>query len=249
MTAETASPRAPVDLAVAVLTYNNADTITGVVTAAAEGMARHFPDLQGALIAADAGSSDGTPELIEASGVPVVPTRYQPPAGERVSVPFHGVPGRGEGLRAVFSANRLARVCFRDERARALFAGLAGHSILPLSHPLTAALALVFAVIAHVEDWPVAAGGSHAITQALAGLLRELGGAIETGQRVERLAELPPARVVLFDTSPDQLARIAGDALPAGYRRRLSRYRFGPVEWIWRCLAYGRREPLREALP
>ena len=132
------------------------------------------------------------------------------------------------GLRAAFSANRLARLLFREERARALFAGCAGHSVLPLSQPLTAALGLVFAVTAHVEDWPVAAGGSHAITRALAGHLRSLGGAIETGRRVERLADLPAARVVLFDTSPDQLARIAGDALPLGYRRRLERYRYGP---------------------
>jgi phytoene dehydrogenase-like protein len=132
------------------------------------------------------------------------------------------------GLRAVFSANRLARLVFREERARALFAGLAGHSILPLSQPLTAALGLVFAVTAHAEDWPVAEGGSHAISRALAGVLASLGGEVETGRRVERLADLPPARVVLFDTSPDQLARIAGDSLPAGYRRRLLRYRYGP---------------------
>jgi phytoene dehydrogenase-like protein len=132
------------------------------------------------------------------------------------------------GLRAVFSANRLARLLFREERARALFAGCAAHSILPLSQPLTAALGLVFAVTAHVEDWPVAAGGSEAIARALAGHLRSLGGVLETGRRVERLADLPQARVVLFDTSPDQLARIAGEALPAGYRRRLARYRYGP---------------------
>jgi phytoene dehydrogenase-like protein len=143
-------------------------------------------------------------------------------------VPEHPLAMLRFGLRAAFSANRLARACFRDERARALFAGLAGHSILPLSHPLTAALGLVFAVTAHAEDWPVAAGGSHAITHALAGVFDGLGGAIETGRRVERLAELPEAKVVLFDTSPDQLARIAGDALPAGYRRRLLRYRYGP---------------------
>jgi hypothetical protein len=110
VTAEAASTRRPVDVAVAVLTYNNADTITGVVTAAAEGLARHFPDLQGTLIAADAGSSDSTPALVEAAGLPVVATRYQPPAGERVSVPFHGVPGRGEGLRAVFKIAHELRV-------------------------------------------------------------------------------------------------------------------------------------------
>jgi phytoene dehydrogenase-like protein len=132
------------------------------------------------------------------------------------------------GLRAAFSANRLARVLFREERARALLAGLAAHSILPLTQPLTAALGVLFAVTAHAVDWPVAEGGSRAIARALVSYLGSLGGRVDTGRRIERLAELDGARVVLFDTSPDQLARIAGDALPAGYRRRLGRYRYGP---------------------
>jgi phytoene dehydrogenase-like protein len=132
------------------------------------------------------------------------------------------------GVRAAFSANRLARLCFRGARARALLAGCAAHSLLPLTQPLTAALGVLFALTAHVEDWPVAQGGSQAIACALASYLRSLGGRIETGRRIARLDELPPARAVLFDTSPEQLARIAGDALPAGYRRRLGRYRYGP---------------------
>lgn len=132
------------------------------------------------------------------------------------------------GLRATFSANRLAKLCFRDARARALFAGCAGHSLLPLTYPLTAALGMIFTLTGHVENWPVAKGGSHAITKALASYLESLGGRIETGRRIEQLRELPEARVVLFDTSPEQLANIAGDALPAGYRRRLGRYRYGP---------------------
>jgi phytoene dehydrogenase-like protein len=132
------------------------------------------------------------------------------------------------GVRAAFSANRLARLCFREARARALFAGCAGHSILPLTQPLTAALGLIFSFTGHVESWPVAKGGSHAIARALASYFESLGGSIETGRRIEHLRELPEARVVLFDTSPEQLARIASDALPAGYRRRLARYRYGP---------------------
>jgi phytoene dehydrogenase-like protein len=132
------------------------------------------------------------------------------------------------GLRAAFSANRLARLLFRGERARALFAGCAGHGILPLSQPLTAALGLLFTVTGHVEAWPVARGGSQAIAKALASYLESLGGRIETGRPVQSLAELPESRVVLFDTSPEQLSRIAADALPAGYRRRLARYRYGP---------------------
>jgi phytoene dehydrogenase-like protein len=143
-------------------------------------------------------------------------------------VPAHPILFLRFGLRAAWSANRLARLCFREERARALLAGCAAHAVLPLTQPLTAAMGVLFAITAHVVDWPVAEGGSHAISRALLSCLRSLGGHVETGRRIERLAELPDARVVLFDTSPDQLARIAGDALPAGYRRRLSRYRYGP---------------------
>ena len=104
-----AAPRAA-DLAIAVLTYNNADTVKGVVTAAVEGVAQHFPDLSATLIAADAGSSDASAALVQSAGLPVVALSYEPPSGERVAVPFHGVPGRGEGLRAVFTAARDLRV-------------------------------------------------------------------------------------------------------------------------------------------
>ena len=143
-------------------------------------------------------------------------------------IPAHPLQLLRFGVRAVFSANRLARLVFREAPARALFAGCAGHSTLPLTSPLTAALGLLFTVTGHVVDWPVAQGGSQAIARALASHLESLGGRIETGRRIERLEELPPARVVLFDTSPEQLSRIAGDALPHGYRRRLARYRYGP---------------------
>jgi phytoene dehydrogenase-like protein len=143
-------------------------------------------------------------------------------------IPAHPIQMLRFGMRAAFSANRLARLLFREAPARALFAGCAAHSILPLTAPLSAALGVMFAITGHVEDWPVAAGGSRAIAQSLASYLQSLGGRVETGRRIERLDELPPSRVVLFDTSPEQLSRIAGDALPAGYRRRLGRYRYGP---------------------
>jgi len=100
-------------VAVALLTYNNAETVKTVAAAAAAGLAQHFPGVRAALVNADAGSSDGTPDLLEAAGLPVVVARYEPPAGERAAVPFHGVPGRGEGLRAAFAAARelKARAC------------------------------------------------------------------------------------------------------------------------------------------
>jgi phytoene dehydrogenase-like protein len=122
----------------------------------------------------------------------------------------------------------LFRSRFREQRARALLAGCAAHSILPLERPLTAAVGMIFALSGHVVDWPVAAGGSQAIGNALASSLRHLGGRIETGRFVQSLADLPPSRVVLFDTSPAQLADIAASVLPDRYVRSLRRYRYGP---------------------
>ena len=154
------------------------------------------------------------------------------------------------GLRAMWPASRFAEWRFQQSRARALFAGCAAHSVLPLSKMFTAALGLIFSIAAHVESWPVAAGGSQAIASALGSLLRELGGEIRTDVRVATASDLPAARVYLFDTSPDQLVSIGGRALPGGYRRRLGRYRYGPgvfkLDWAldgpipWRdprCLA------------
>ena len=139
------------------------------------------------------------------------------------------------GLSAVRSASGLARGRFRGERARALFAGCAAHATLPLERSVTAAVALVFCMSGHVDDWPVARGGSAAISRALVSLLISLGGRVETGRWVRSLADLPPARAYLFDTSPSQLVKIAGAALPARYVRRLERYRYGPgvfkVDW------------------
>jgi phytoene dehydrogenase-like protein len=143
-------------------------------------------------------------------------------------LPRHPIAMARFGLPGLLPATVALRARFRGERARAVLAGCAAHSILPLDRPLTAAVAMIFALTAHVEDWPVAAGGSGAIGDALASLLRSLGGRIETGTAVRSLADVPPARVVLFDTSPAQLATICEPVLPAGYVRRLRRYRYGP---------------------
>jgi phytoene dehydrogenase-like protein len=132
------------------------------------------------------------------------------------------------GALGLLPATTMLRARFRGARARALLAGCAPHSILPLERPLSAAVAMIFALTGHVEDWPVAAGGSQAIARALASSLAQLGGRIETGVPVRRLADLPPSRVVLFDTSPAQLADVCAPLLPASYLRRLRRYRYGP---------------------
>ncbi|MFH9333290.1 phytoene desaturase family protein [Streptomyces althioticus] len=111
---------------------------------------------------------------------------------------------------------------FRDERARTLFAGLVAHVMAPLSGFATSAIGLVFALAAHTRGWPVARGGSQAISDALAGYLRELGGSVHTDYEVKRLDDLPPARAYVFDTSPTALARIAG------FGDHYARYRYGP---------------------
>jgi len=132
------------------------------------------------------------------------------------------------GAGALLPADTLARVWFRGRRARALFAGLAAHSIMSLQRSLTAAYGLTMGLLAHGVGWPIPAGGSQSIADALAAYLRSLGGEIRTGWWVRSLAELPPARATLFDITPRDLVKIAGDALPAGYRRTLRRYRYGP---------------------
>jgi phytoene dehydrogenase-like protein len=132
------------------------------------------------------------------------------------------------GLRALPSADRLARFAFKNPEARALFAGNAAHSVLPLQAPLTSAIALMLQFSAHAVGWPVAKGGSQRITEALLRIIHRHGGELVTGWRLRSLAELPPSRAVLFDTSPRLLADIAGAALPSRYRDRLLRYRHGP---------------------
>ncbi len=126
------------------------------------------------------------------------------------------------------SAYSLAKGLFRGERARAVFAGMAAHSIMPLERPVTAAFGLVECTLAHAVGWPLVQGGSQRIADALASYLYSLGGEIITGMRVERIDELPAARAVLFDVTPRQLLQIAGQRLPSGYRRQLQRYRYGP---------------------
>lgn len=132
------------------------------------------------------------------------------------------------GATAIRSAIGVARARFRDERTRALLAGAAAHSMVPIDEPATAGYAIGLMVAAHATGWPMARGGSQQLANALAACLRSLGGEIVTGVRVESLGDLPPARAVLCDITPRQLLRIAGDRLPAGYRRRLERYRYGP---------------------
>jgi phytoene dehydrogenase-like protein len=143
-------------------------------------------------------------------------------------VPAHPLTLARFGLRALLPATTVARRSFRGARARGLFAGLAAHSMLPLERPASAAFGLMLGLLGHAVGWPFPRGGSQALSDALASYLRSLGGEIETGRRVESLAELGETRLVVLDVTPRGLLELAGDRLPDRYRRRLERYRYGP---------------------
>jgi phytoene dehydrogenase-like protein len=142
-------------------------------------------------------------------------------------VPHHPIAIARFGVFALMPATTLAKVLFREERARAVFAGLAAHSILPLERPATSAFGLMLGMLAHALGWPVAAGGSQTIAAALAKCFEELGGEIVTGHEVRDLDELAGNRTVLLDVTPKQLLRLAGDRLPEDYRKKLAAYRYG----------------------
>jgi phytoene dehydrogenase-like protein len=136
------------------------------------------------------------------------------------------------GLKALLPASSLAHSHFRDERARALFAGLAAHSFLALNQPISASFGLVLGAAAHAVGWPIPRGGAQCIADALAGYLRFLGGRITTSSRIGSFKDLPPCELILCDISPRQLLTLAGqpkaNRLSSSYRRHLARYKLGP---------------------
>jgi phytoene dehydrogenase-like protein len=160
--------------------------------------------------------------------------RLAPDVLAPLHLPAHPLLMMRFGMLALQSAAHLVER-FREERARALFGGTASHALQPLSAPGTAAIALVLLAANHGIGWPIARGGSHRIAAALGSYFTKLGGHIETRTPVRSLADLPPARAVLCDVTPRQFLRLAGDRLPAGYRRALERFRYGPgvfkVDW------------------
>jgi phytoene dehydrogenase-like protein len=150
--------------------------------------------------------------------------------GPLLRIPSHPLRMAQFGLRAGLPASVLWRG-FRTEQAQALFAGCAAHAFRPLTRPATAAVGVVLVAAGHRHGWPVAEGGSQAITDALASLLGSLGGTVQTGVTVRSLGDLPPADVSMFDTSPSGFAAIAGDRLPTGRARAYRRFRHGPAAY------------------
>ena len=149
--------------------------------------------------------------------------------------PSHPIALSRFGLQAMRSAERVARGAFAGARARATFAGIAAHGLLPLDCRPSAAFGLVLNVMAHTAGWVMPRGGAQQLTNALAAHLKSLGGEIVTGTPVRSVDDLPPARSILCDLSPKPLLRIAGHRFPLWYRRKLERYRYGmasfKVDW------------------
>ena len=155
--------------------------------------------------------------------------------GPVTRLPRHPLAAARFGIPALASTTVLTKLLYRDGAARALHAGLSAHAMVPLRQPSTASFGLVLALAAHLVGWPVVRGGMQRFADALVAELRSLGGEVVTGRRVTTLDELPPARATLLDVTPRALASIAGDRLPARYRRALERFRYGPgvckVDW------------------
>jgi phytoene dehydrogenase-like protein len=142
-------------------------------------------------------------------------------------VPRHPLRLLRFGLPTTLPATVLGRA-LGSEEAAALFAGAAAHAYAPLGRPLSSAIGMALLCAGHAYGWPVAKGGSVALAEAWAAVIREHGGRIETGRRVRSLDELPPADAVVLDLSPRGVLELAGDRLPPRTARAYRRYKHGP---------------------
>lgn len=147
--------------------------------------------------------------------------------GPLLRMPHHPIRLARFGIPTLAPATVLARA-FRGDQARALWGGVAAHALHPLTRLLTSAIGLGLITGGHRHGWVVAAGGSASISRALAALLVDLGGKIETGVRVTSASQLPDVDVTLFDLAPRAVAHILGDRLPAPIARAYRRFRHGP---------------------
>ncbi len=147
--------------------------------------------------------------------------------GPLLRAPHHPLMLARFGAPTMLPASMLARG-FRTDEAQALFAGVAAHAFRPLHYPMSSAIGLGILAAGHRHGWAVAAGGSQSISTALAALLEDLGGKIETGTRIETASQLPSAEVTMFDLAPDAVADILGDRLPRRIARAYRRFRRGP---------------------
>jgi phytoene dehydrogenase-like protein len=164
--------------------------------------------------------------------------------------PEHPVDMARFGLKALPSATHTARQ-FSTVHGKGLWAGMAAHSIQPLSNIATSAIALVLITAGHKFGWPVAKGGSQSIAKALGDYFVSIGGKIETSFHITSLQQLPSSHAVLFDVTPKQLLAIAGQKFSSLYTSQLNRYRYGAgvfkVDWALDALTPFVNEQARKA--
>lgn len=137
-------------------------------------------------------------------------------------------------IKALTSASFLSKR-FSSQHAKGLWAGMAAHAMQPFTNIASSAIGLVLLVAGHLKGWPVAAGGSQSIADALAAYFISLGGTIETNLEVKSFGQLPTSDAVLFDLDPKQVLQIAGDRFSSLYKWQLNRYRYGmgvfKIDW------------------
>jgi phytoene dehydrogenase-like protein len=150
-------------------------------------------------------------------------------------IPRHPFLVLGFTLYAMHSAIGFVERNFTGNRAKSFFCGMAAHSMLPLDKTISAAAGLVLNILGHTTGWPLAGGGSQKIADAMAAYFQELNGGIVLNTPVADLEQLPPAKAVLLDLTPKQILDIVKNKFPAGYRRQLDKYRYGPgvfkIDW------------------
>ncbi|OBK78399.1 NAD(P)/FAD-dependent oxidoreductase [Mycobacterium sp. 1164985.4] len=147
--------------------------------------------------------------------------------GPLLRMPRHPLMLARFGAPTVLPAATFAHT-FRTPEARALWGGIAAHAFRPLHYPMTSAIGIGIITAGHRHGWPVAAGGSQSITNALVSLLGDLGAKIETGVRIDSASQVPHADITMFDLAPSAVAKILGDRLPSRVGRAFRRYRYGP---------------------
>ncbi len=143
--------------------------------------------------------------------------------------------------RNAFSSAKTIAHRFSSERTRALFAGLAAHSFLKLTEPLSGAFGLMMAVPAHAVGWPIPRGGAQSLTNALCRYFASLGGTLHTSRRIASLDELPDYDLYLCDVTPRQLLNITGSRLSNSYKHKMQTFRYGPGVFK---MDYALREPI-----
>ncbi len=200
-------------------------------------MAHPFDDGAAALLMRSTGETAATLDAVDARGYAALMDpwvrHWDSFLGDALAPPMRRLPKHPRlmarlGSVGFQSAMGFARRWFEGERARALFVGIAAHSLLSMTMSPGASFGIMLALAGHGAGWPLARGGSQSIADALASLLKLHGGRIVTGAPIRDLGELPEADATLLDLTAWQVLAVAGERLPRRYRKRLEKFRYGP---------------------